>query len=119
MSQWIGQYILDARGEPVPCYDTIEWGRWFETSDEQRRVALTDLGERGRISTVFLALDHNFMPMQDPLLYKPILWETMIFGGPHSEDMRRYMSRKAALRGHEEMVRMCMEIEVKTWLTSG
>lgn len=106
---WIGQFILDAHGQPVPCYDTLEWGRWLEQGDEQRRVGWTDLGERGRVSTVFLALDHNFSPMRDPLTYRPILWETMVFGGPCDRDMRRYCSREAAERGHKEMVRKCME----------
>lgn len=108
---WIGQYILDERGEPVPCYDPLEWARWYETANEARRVALTDLGELGKVSTVFLALDHNYNPMHDPLTYRPILWETMVFGGPRAYDMRRYTSREAAERGHAKMVRMCQEVK--------
>ncbi len=106
---WIGQYILDKRGQPVPCYENLEWAAWFENSGELRRVALDDLGELGRVSTVFLALDYNFSPMHDPLTYRPILWETMVFGGPHAYEMRRYMSREAAERGHAEMVKMIRE----------
>jgi hypothetical protein len=109
---WNGEYILDERGQPVPCYNLLRWAMWFGSSEEQRRVALDDLGELGRVSTVFLALDHNFSPMQDPLTYRPILWETMVFGGPHGHEMRRYMSREAAERGHAEMVKMIRE-EVK------
>jgi hypothetical protein len=108
----IDKFILDARGQPVPCGDLLTWAHWYETSAELRRVALDDLGELGRVSTIFLALDHSFSPMDDPLTYRPILWETMVFGGPHAYEMRRYMSREAAERGHAEMVKMIRE-EVK------
>jgi hypothetical protein len=106
---WIGQYVLDGDGNPVPCEDTLEWGQWFETA-ANRRVAFTDLGEvLGQVSTVFLALDHNFSPMNDPLTYKPILWETMIFNGIHHGQTWRYDSLEDAKRGHENAVRMCRE----------
>lgn len=106
---WIGQYILDADGNPVPCLDTLEWARWFEGAF--RRVAFTDLGEvLGQVSTVFLGLDHNFNPMRDPLSYRPVLWETMVFGGLHDGEMCRYDSLEAAQRGHEAMVQRCMEV---------
>lgn len=104
---WIGTYILNDDGEPVPCYDMRKWGEWFETAREKRRVAWTDLEEMGVISTVFLGLDHHFGPINDPLTYAPILWETMVFGGPCAHDMQRYSSREAALRGHEEFVAKC------------
>jgi hypothetical protein len=57
---------------PKPVSDLIEWGRWFETAE--RHVANDVIGDV-RVSTVFLGLDHNFGGG------RPLLFETMIFGG--------------------------------------
>ena len=54
----------------VPCFDLMEWARWFETAD--RVVARTDVGPL-RVSTVFLGMDHSWEG-------RPHLFETMIFG---------------------------------------
>ncbi len=94
------KYILDENGQPVICDDLYVWADWFETSPT-RRLASTQIGEVF-ISTVFLGLDHNFAPVEDPLTYQPILWETMIFGGRHNQQMWRYTSREAAELGHAE-----------------
>jgi hypothetical protein len=101
---WLGRYVLDKDGQPVPAPDLLEWGEWLGTSLEQRRVAFDDLGSC-QVSTVFLALDHSYVPMTDPLRYKPILWETAVF---NKDDrvvrMQRYHSREDALTGHAEIV---------------
>jgi hypothetical protein len=52
---------------------------------------------------VFLGLDHSFR--QGP----PILWETMVFGGPLDGEMMRYTSRAEAFDGHQEMCRRVRE----------
>lgn len=92
-------YILDERGEPVPCDDVRVWGEWFQTAE--RHVAQDmDEGEGAaavRVSTVFLGLDHAFNGGP------PVLWETLVFGGPLDGEMLRYTSRAAALAGHREM----------------
>ena len=98
---WVGTYILDDDGNPVLA-DTLTWARWFET--HERHVADTDLGAYGRVSTVFLGLDHNFLGIVNPITYRPILWETMVFGGPLDGETRRYASRAEAQDGHDEMV---------------
>jgi hypothetical protein len=97
-----GKYILDVRGEPVPCDDVAAWAFWFETAD--RRVAQDmDEGEGAagvRVSTVFLGLDHAFAGGP------PILWESLVFGGALDGEQRRYTSRAAALEGHQELCRL-------------
>lgn len=50
------------------------------------------------VSTVYLVLDHSFG--DGP----PVLWESMVFGGPIDEDQRRYTSRADAVTGHAELV---------------
>ena len=50
-----------------------------------------------RISTVFLFFDHglNFGTPEQPS--DPVLFESMIFGGPHDEYQRRYCTYNEAL----------------------
>ena len=75
------KYVLDGR-DPIPCADVVTRLRWFETSD--RHVAKTDVGDM-HVSTVFLGLDRSFG--DGP----PLLFETMIFGGPFNQD--KYQER--------------------------
>ena len=89
------KYILDVHDQPVACEDVLRWGRWFEGADNQRIVAKTPFGD-GEVSTVFLGLDHSFTGGP------PVLWETMIFGGPHDGWQDRYTSRANALAGHTQ-----------------
>jgi hypothetical protein len=97
------KYILDERGEPVPCRDLFVWAKWLEehfTDDSPtgRIVARTDF-PGGWVSTIFLMLDHSF---GGPT---PILWETMVMGGENSGDCDRCGgSREQALAMHEAMV---------------
>lgn len=88
-------YILDQNHEAVEA-DLMTWARWFQTAN--RTIEATDIGSV-TVSTVFLGLDHGFG--QSGL---PILYETMIFGGPLDEYQRRYSSREAALAGHARAV---------------
>ena len=78
------------------------------TSDEQliaaadienRQVAHTRVGDLGWVSTIFLRLDHSFTE-EGP----PILFETLVFGGPLDGDMERYCTEEEALAGHCRMV---------------
>lgn len=73
------KYILDGK-TVVPCNDLMEWARWFETAE--RHVAIKVIGDV-RVSTVFLGLDHSFGGAT------PILFETIIFGGPHDQYQER------------------------------
>lgn len=114
---WIGEYILDDDGNPVPEHDWRKWAEWYEHSE--RRIVQQDHIGDAFISTVFLALDHSFA-LGTP--HVPVLWETMVFQGEREIDieingrrikrkfretrwMRRYTSRKDALRGHKRAVK--------------
>lgn len=89
------RYILQGH-EPVQCPSAVEWARWFETAD--RRVAFDKI-ETVEISTVFLGLDHAF-----GLGPTPLLFETMVFGGPLNDEMQRYTTWDAAVVGHQRLV---------------
>lgn len=90
------KYVLDGAGNPVPEPDPEKWCLVFD--DPRRLVARSEIGAVA-VSTVFLGLDHRFAGDGPPLLY-----ETMIFGGAHDQDQRRYSTREEALAGHAEMV---------------
>jgi hypothetical protein len=90
-----GQYILDGH-TPIRCTDLLAWGRWLETADDDRIVAQTTY-DGARISTVFLGLDHAFVPTEP---HVPILFETMIFGGEHDGYQQRYATWAEAEAGH-------------------
>lgn len=89
------KYILDGH-RAVLCDDLLTWARWLETAD--RRVARTVVYADVTVSTVFLGLDHQYG--NGP----PLLFETMIFGGPHDQEQDRYATWEDAERGHETMV---------------
>ena len=93
----IGKYILEGK-EPKLVKDIFEWGRWFETAN--RKVALTKLSNKVRVSTVFLGLDRSFGEG------KPILFETMIFGGKHDDYQKRYATWGEAEVGHKQAVKL-------------
>jgi hypothetical protein len=54
------------------------------------------------VSTVFLGVDYRFIGDG-----APILFETMIFGGPRDQEMWRYSTYGEAKRGHFEVVEEC------------
>lgn len=91
-------YIL-VDGMPVEEHDTLKWGQWMETAE--RVLWKTHCFEGGRVSTVFLGLDHNLWGN------RPVLYETMVFGGPLDQEIDRYSTFEEAKAGHGAMVDRC------------
>ena len=60
----------------------------------------TELAGGVHVSTVFLSLNHAFG--QGP----PVLFETMIFGGPHDDYQERYTTVEEAREGHRRAVEL-------------
>lgn len=98
----MGLYILDEDGNMVPCEDIRTWGAWLEKAYETgaRRVGFDELSRGTYVSTVFLGLDHSYS-MTKTLDHKPLIWETMIFGGHHDQYQKRYETREQAQEGHK------------------
>ena len=97
-----GRYTLVGK-IAVPCLNLLAWAKWFEASRDERVVGNAHLvysldGQeiKVRVSTVFLGLDHQWG--NGP----PLLFETMIFGGPHDQNQRRYSTWGEAEDGHLE-----------------
>ena len=73
-----------------------------ETGTKIVHIAL-DTIDGVTVSTVFLPFDHGFGEG------KPVLFETMVFGGAHDQYQLRYTSMKDALDGHAETVKLVKE----------
>ncbi len=109
-------YILEGH-EPKKS-DLFSWGYWLESANvNDRRVNRTKVGipawkywmgkllkikqwEPVLISTVFLGLDHRFG--EGP----PLLFETMVFGGKHHQEIDRYSTWDEAEKGHAKFVKL-------------
>lgn len=91
-----GHYILVDK-EPVVCNDLEEWAR-FMGEENSRRVALDEL-HGVCISTVFLAIDHNWTGNGGPVLF-----ETLITWEEHDEILR-YETYQEALDGHAVLLK--------------
>ncbi len=80
----------------------LESGTYPPTTDftsTSKRVG-DDTIDGQRVSTVFLHMDHN-MGFEDT---RPVLFETMIFGGEYDSEMWRYCTWEEALAGHNRIV---------------
>jgi hypothetical protein len=96
---WPHGHYVEINDVPRGARNLLEWAVAYEKTD--RHVAEDRLATGVRVSTVFLGLDHSFLRRGEPILY-----ETMVFGGPHDEHQRRYSTRAEAAAGHYETLRM-------------
>lgn len=96
-------YTLDENRVPVPCDDIYRFAAWMSEGGDgaginpKAVVGKADFTEVVHVSTVFLGLDHSMGRSN-----QPILFETMIFGGPFDGYQRRYATWEEAEKGHAE-----------------
>lgn len=86
-------YVLDENNKPVPEPDVLTWAAWLQSED--RHVGYDSIGD-ALVSTVFLGINSRWLGNGDP-----ILWETMILGGPLDGYQERYCSHEDAVQGHK------------------
>lgn len=86
-------YLLKDK-EVIP-FDLMTWAKSF---DSPNRFIAKDSHGKVKVSTVFLGLDHGFGGS------KPLLFETMVFGGPLDQEMDRYSTYDEAVAGHTKML---------------
>jgi hypothetical protein len=91
--------IFDKAGQPIT---REEWAR-LKFDAESRKVS--DYARIGldewddvRVSTVWLGMDHQFG--DGP----PLIFETMVFGGPLDDYQWRYVTEAEAIAGHDQVV---------------
>lgn len=94
-------YGLDL--QPINVEQAERLLRDIDARQLAQTIITTDRGQL-RVSTVFLVHNHN-MGEEDS---RPILWETMTFGGPNDQFCERYRSRDDAFQGHAEAVGVCL-----------
>lgn len=85
------KFILE-NDQIVACEDLFKWGEWMQTAN--RRIALDEI-DGSKVSTVFLGLDHGFGDGR-----RPVLFETMVFGGEFDQEQERYCTLEEAKQGH-------------------
>lgn len=90
-------YVLDDNGLPKPAENRDEYIAFAGRGIEARRIGRDDVDGQD-VSTVFLMHDHGWWGGP------PVLFETMIFGGPHDQFCDRYTTRADAEAGHARVV---------------
>jgi hypothetical protein len=88
-------YTLDGK-TPVPC-DWHEYYEWKASLEENVIHVGEDMIGEARVSTVFLGIDHNYKGKG-----RPVLFETMVFGGPLTDYQERYCTWEEAEKGHQD-----------------
>lgn len=68
-----------------------------EVNWDDRWQLVTEIGDSS-VSTVFLALDHSICGNE------PVLFETLVFGGPLADEGQRYSTKAEAEEGHAKWV---------------
>jgi hypothetical protein len=96
LEMWPRWYILE--NGMVRSASMLEAGKQLADIDS-RRVDHTVISDDCVVSSVFLVLDHNF---SDEGL--PILFETLVFGGPYDGAMWRASALGQAKKIHWEIV---------------
>ena len=90
-------YILKDR-QVVPS-TLEEWAAFFGSDD--RVVAVDAFPVRVTVSTVFLGIDHGWTDEG-----RPIVFETMVFGGPLDQHQERCATWREAKAQHERVCAM-------------
>jgi hypothetical protein len=99
-------YVLDADNR-VHRAPLLEWAEWFETATN-RVIGQTHVG-RVYVSTVFLGIDHSFG------VGRPVLFETMVFGGPMDGEQWRWETYTQAQMGHRVAVASVKNLKWDDW----
>jgi hypothetical protein len=99
------RYWILAGRKPIEA-TLMELGRFLEHSPD-RSVAQTKIGNVD-VSTVFLGIDHNWFGNGPPLLF-----ETMVFGGPEDGHLMRCSTWAEAEQQHERVCALVRAGKVK------
>ena len=91
----MGDYYKLVGTEVVHC-TLLEWVDMFS---KDRTVAHFK-SKKVTVSTVFLGIDHGYP--SDPV--RPVVFETMVFGGVLDGSMGRYPTYELAIKGHNYWV---------------
>jgi len=91
--------FYDRDGQPISEEQWVELRRHGEG---YFRVASTEIGTEIWVSTVWIGIDHAFGRG------RPMIFETMVFGGPMADDCVRYSTAHEAQAGHDAVVTLVL-----------
>lgn len=90
----------DKRGKAI---SREKWRALFENFG-YRKIGQYEIN-KVQVSTVWLGLDHGYRST------KPIIFETMVFGGLYDQEQERYATLAEAQAGHARWVKKVMASE--------
>lgn len=101
-------YSLDPITHELIHHDDVR--KWAEDFEGNRRIKSDKLAHGTMVSTVFLGLDHNFGGDDGDPDYRPVVFETMVFGPPlwigaWNQYQTRYSSYEEAVAGHAAVMK--------------
>lgn len=102
-------YLLDENKNPYQV--SFEEGLKVYEDMNMKIVQQDRFNDDLFVSTVFLGLDHSFPTGTGT----PILFETMIFGGPYDQYQERYTTYQDALEGHKRALEMANQPKTKDY----
>jgi hypothetical protein len=91
-------YVLNMENQPVEVESLVAWAQWAEHAN--RVVGYTEITSAVVVSTIFLGTDHRPAFGKGP----PLLFETMIFGGPEDGRQWRWSTWDDAEMNHNAIV---------------
>lgn len=102
------KYVLDDAGDPVPTDDALAVEALL--ASPAAAVAFDEVAGVGavEVSTDFICFDQR---RKGRGTLPPLLWETLVSGGPHDGRGDRYASRAAAEAGHLRWLDIVLGIE--------
>lgn len=100
-------WVLDDGHNAVPAATLMQYAEMFKDVGG-RTVDYTEFHVAGQaepvcVSTVFLGIDHGFGFSE-----RPVLFETMVFGGLFDQEQWRYCTWDEAAAGHKAVVAQLM-----------
>lgn len=94
-------YRLDRDGNPIECETYEEWIEWEKTNQNLLRVGATFF-PGGVVITSFMG--RNLAMGEFKETGPPVVFETMVFGGPWSGLQKRSCTLESAKQAHQEVV---------------
>jgi hypothetical protein len=95
--------------QPVRCNTVAEWAQWFESANCGVRLNKINLdNEWITVSTVFLGIDYAVLYTDK----KPLLFETMIFGGEWDGRTFRCSTWEEAELQHDAAIQLLFSVTI-------
>lgn len=91
-------YILRDK-TPVAVSEFSEFLRWMVRNQSACQVARNQVG-KSFVSTIFTGSNYNSVAQGPPLVF-----ESMVFGGPMDLMIKRYSTWDQALKGHNDLIK--------------